>query len=191
MKMKDKNILCGMMSCTYVISVFIVLVVWAKFITTEFSSDHIESTQYPILIPPIEHFTPEYLTLQNESLIDWENGFKKCGNPVEGCPDDDEVVARRKRNDLFESNSTASIPSRMDFKKFPSLCRCDENCTKFGDCCASVLAQIRQIPMDNLWRCRKLLDSVKLLQKLFLIKRIFSHFIKVTHSFSELRCPDD
>ncbi|CAL8143006.1 unnamed protein product [Orchesella dallaii] len=93
-----------------------------------------ESTKYPILIPEPD-VDIEYLVLTNESSIDWEGGFKRCSS----CKD------------------TFGPPA--NYMVTPSSCRCDKKCIKYGDCCATALKEIRQIPKEPWWRCVKLPNS--------------------------------
>lgn len=135
------------------------------------------STEYPILIPKNTNKYPylvEFMELQNESLVDWENGFKKCGSPVEGCPNpNNEQSSSNVTENHNASIAAVSIEHLQDFKDQPSLCRCDDECLRFGDCCTSVLAKLKKIPKDNPWRCVRLLNSVSryaIKHEIFLIK---------------------
>lgn len=116
------------------------------------------STKYPILTPK----NPEFVELQNESSFDWENGFKKCGSPVEGCPDPhNDQSSPHVTENQNASVVGVSLEHLQDFKDQPSLCRCDDDCLRYGDCCTSVLAKFKKIPKDNPWRCVRLLNSVR------------------------------
>ncbi len=122
------------------------------------------STEYPILIPKNTHKYPnlvEFVELQNESSVDWENGFKKCGSPVEGCPNPSADSSSNVTENQNASVAGFSTEHLQDFKEQPSLCRCDDECLRYGDCCTSVLANLKKIPKDIPWRCVRLLNSVR------------------------------
>ncbi|CAL8124520.1 unnamed protein product [Orchesella dallaii] len=93
---------------------------------------------------PLDNFTISTyagglsLSENGSSNIDWENGFKTCGDPMEGC-----------------NNSY----SDLDYMHSPMYCRCDSQCIKYGDCCVTVLKEIEEIPVEPLWRCVKLPNS--------------------------------
>lgn len=135
---------------------------------------HGSPTKIPILLPNnIKKKAP-----LNDSVIDWENDFKKCGKSVEPCVHhrqndrNDSNTIKIGDSDLKpNSNETAEPRSKrkvrhqhdspMSFLLTPHLCRCDENCTKFGDCCAAILTErLKKVPEDPHYRCANLLDSV-------------------------------
>ncbi|CAL8117054.1 unnamed protein product [Orchesella dallaii] len=70
--------------------------------------------------------------------VDFKNSFKNCGNPMEGC-------------DHLDSN--------LDYMQSPMYCRCDHKCVEYGDCCVTVLREIKEINVDPVWRCVKLPNS--------------------------------
>ncbi|ODM90421.1 hypothetical protein Ocin01_16262 [Orchesella cincta] len=99
------------------------------------------SPNYTTTPIPFEEPEVEFLDLDNKSIVDWDNGFKDCGVPMEGC-------------DKNQSDT-------MDYFKNPSFCRCDKECIKYGDCCVTVLKEIREIPKEPYWRCVPLPNSKK------------------------------
>lgn len=141
------------------IVLFVTVVVCVKIIksdeppTTE--STLVNSTIYPILIPKYSS-TPDSMVLSNESLINWEANFKRCGKPVEACPGGTNATSE---NDASAQNLTVKN-SDDDFKTIPELCRCDDKCLKYGDCCATILTGEKKIPEETYWRCNRLLTSV-------------------------------
>lgn len=160
----DKCVIVGIF--TMITSLLIVVtLVCVKIIQAETSVNLTEdSTKYPILLPGRASNQIEFLVLQNESTIDWENGFKKCGNPVEGCPIEtintvDEALTTNSTN-INETSTGSKFLTSIDFKEQPTLCRCDDQCMKYGDCCASILARKKKVPKDVYWRCEKLLNTV-------------------------------
>ncbi|CAL8124644.1 unnamed protein product [Orchesella dallaii] len=83
-----------------------------------------------------EEWEVEFLELKNKSLINWKDGFKSCGVPMEGC-------GKKQTDD-------------RDYFIYPSFCRCDKECIKYGDCCVTVLKELKKIPKEPSWRCVQL-----------------------------------
>jgi len=84
-----------------------------------------------------------FLELQN-STVDWNGGFKECGSPMESC-----------------TNEQVK-PSCLNYMTHPMYCRCDKECIKYGDCCVTVLRELKKIPSEVHWSCIQLPNSVSI-----------------------------